>query len=790
MFKLFLLQTFRSFTRNPLYLIINLLGMSIGLTAALLIFMYVWNELSYDNFHIKGDSIYRVLMEYQQKDEHQKAAQIVAAAGPSLAENFPNIQAFVRTTLCKRGYFETESKTLTVEKIMYADSSFFDVFTFPLLSGNAKTCLAAENRLVLTQKTATALFGTVNPLGKALRINNKTTLTVTGIIADAPENSHIQFDAIVSFTTLYLDKSNHMGWNGGNQYPTYLLMKPQTTPDSFSASLPSFLDNHINKDLKRYGVQVSLHFESLKRIHLFSEASDGEARHGSLSNILLFSAIAVFILLIACFNFTNMSTAIAMRRAKETGIRKVCGADRASLIRMYLGEALIMSLIAAFFSLIVIELVQPWYNAFIGTNLRIYGSQFTWFLPSILLLVILTGSIAGAYPAFYLSAFRPIKVLKGGFDSAKGKALLPKVLVVMQFIISITLINCSWVIIKQLDFIKNFNKGFVTSEVIAIELPSENASAKCHLFQKELKNYAGVISTGACSEIPGGGFTSNGYLIEDDKSVQMIHVVDVDFGFLQTLGIPLKTGRNFNEGVNTDETAVLVNERFVKNAGWKEAIGKKLYRDGPHAVIGVVKDFNFAPLHQAIAPLIITSKPFNGFSYVLVKLSNGQNKQLIGAIEKTWNTLLPSDPFQYVNVTAYVDSCYAEETIISTLFSWFAGLAVFVACLGLFGLSSFAIQKRQRELGIRMVLGATQLQILRLLTTDFLLLVLIATGIATPISWILMNNWLQNFSYTIPIDWMIFAVSGLSAILIALLTIVWQAIKATRTQAVEVLKYE
>jgi putative ABC transport system permease protein len=764
--------------------------MSVGLTAALLIFMYVWNELSYDNFHAQGDDIYRVVMEYQQKDESQKAAQIVAAVGPSLAETFPAIKAFVRTTTCRSGFFETADKILTLNKIIYADSSFLDAFSFKLLAGNKKTALAGENRIILTQKTAEAFFGSANPLGRLLRYNNKTSFTVTGIIADAPENSHIQYDAIISFSTLYLDKTNHMDWNGGNQYPTYILMQHHANPKAFQAFLPKFLDNHINRALKEYGVKVDLHFEPLKNIHLLSEAGDGEIKHGSIANILLFSAIATFILLIACFNFTNLSTAIAMHRAKETGIRKVCGADRSSLIRMYLAEAVLLSLIAMFISLILIELVQPWYNALLGMNLSIYGSQFTWFLPAIILLVILTGIFAGAYPAFYLSAFKPIKVLKGGFDSAKGKAWLPKVLVVIQFIISITLINCSWIILKQLDYLKSYDKGFDTSQVIAIGLPSQNASDKCALLQNELKNLAGVLGTGACSEIPGGGFTSNGYLIENEKTVQMIHVVDVDAGLLPTLGIPLKMGRNFVEGLKVDETAIIINERFAKKAGWDNAIGKKVYRDGPHTVIGVVKDFNYAPLHETIDPLIITQKPFNGYSFILLKFTKTQHEQVLAEIEKTWVTLFPSEPFHYEYVTTYLENCYAEESFIATLFSWFAGLAVFVACLGLFGLSSFAIQRRQREIGIRMVLGATHMQILRSLTADFVVLVVIAIAIATPLSWLLLDEWLQNFSYALPLDFLVFVLSGLAALCIVFATIGWQAVRAARTRVVEVLKYE
>ena len=790
MFKHFFLHTFRSFTRNPGYLILNLLGMSIGLTASILIGMYVLNELSFDRFHTGHRAIYRVLMDYRQKDESQKASTIVAAVGPSLAEAFPGIRSFIRVSNPRDGFFETDGKIIPADQIVYADSGFFEGFSFKLISGNKTTVLNKENTVVLTQKTAAILFGNQNPLGRVIRFNNKLSLVVTGIAEDAPANSHLQFNALISFSTLYLDKTNHMGWNGGNQYFTYIVMQAGVNPSTLAPLLPVFLEEHINRDMRSAGMSVNLVFEPLSTIHLFSEASEGGEVRGSISNILIFSAIAIFILLIACFNFTNLSTAAAVRRARETGVRKVCGADRKSLILQYLGEAIVMSLAALFIALIFIELLQPYYNALIGSELSLYGPLSGWLLPAVILIVILTGMIAGAYPAFYLSSFRPVMVLKGGFETGKGRALLPKILVVMQFVISVTLINCTWIIFTQLGYMKNHDKGFRSSNILAITLPDETSAMKCEVLQNEFRNLAGVVHAGAASEIPGNGFTRNGYMLEGENTVRMINVVDADAEFVPVFGLKIAEGRNFLPDLISDKQAVLVNEAFAGSAGWEQPVGKKISRNGIHKVIGVVKDFNYAPLHFNVEPLIITQQPYGGFSYIVIETQPGLQTSVVAEIEKIWKKILPEEPFTCTKVSDMIESGYSQEAYLGHIFSWFTALAVFVACLGLFGLAGFAMQKRKHEVGIRIVLGATQTDILRLLTSGFVVLVLIANVISVPVSWLMMSEWLGNFSYSIRISPIIFVSTALLSVLIALITTGWQAVSATRTRPVEVIKYE
>ncbi|MFH1120960.1 MAG: ABC transporter permease [Bacteroidota bacterium] len=784
----FLKNTLRIFRRNAVYTFINLTGLSIGLAAGILILLYVFNELSYDRFHRNGNDIYRVNMIFTNPDGSFPSYTIPAAVGPSLATNFPVIRSMARITMPSDGYFTQGETNTEISNVCYADSSFFDIFSFRLIRGNQSDVLNGPGRIVLTLSAARALFGNKDPMGQVLRYNSGGQFTVTGIAEDPPSNSSIQFNALLSFTTLYQDKSLYMDWNGGNQYITYLLTGPGFDINSLEPQLVPFLEEKINRDVRSSGGQYTLRFEPMFDIYLHPFYDDGSG--GSMSNIRIFSVIALLIILIACFNFTSLSTAKAMRRSRETGIRKVSGASAPMLIRQFLGEAVLMSFLAMLLALLIIELVQPWYNAVTGLSLSLYSINTLWLAGAVLLLVLSTGIIAGAYPAVFLASFNPVTVLKGGTGSVKTRSLIPKILVVLQFAISAGLINCSLVIYSQLNYIRHFNPGFRSGDVLALSLPDEEARRKHEIIGSELLSIPGVRSWTAVSEPPGAGVTSNGYLPDGYKDVVMINVMDTDTGFIHTLGLELVAGRNFESGFPADSNAFLVNQTFASRFGMKNPGAYYVKRDGKHPVIGVVRDFHFNSLHGPVEPLILTMKPWGGYSNLLIHVNAGEKDAIRQQIETRWRKLLPGTPFVCTPLDVLVAGNYSKEKSFAGLFNGFTLLAIVVACLGLFGLSAIILQQRRRELGIRRIMGAGPWSLLLRLTYGYTLLVFIANLIAAIPVWFIMKTWLANFSFGIHLSVISFLITALFTLLLAWMTILWQSWQTARLNPAEVVRYE
>jgi putative ABC transport system permease protein len=784
----FLKNTLRIFRRNASYTIINLVGLSIGLAAGILILLYLFNELGYDRFHKHGQDIYRVNMVYTNQDGSFPSYTIPAAVGPSLAERFPAIQSVTRVTWPTGGYFTINDKSFEISDVCYADSTFFENFSFELIQGKAETALNGVNKIVLTQSIAASFFGKENPMGKVLRFNGKLQFTVAGIVKDPPDNSSLKFKALLSFSTLYQDKTLFMDWNGGNQYITFIRTGSGFDLKSLDAQLVPFLEEKINRDVKGSGGQYTLKFEPLFDIYLHPLSDDGSG--GSISNLRIFGAIALLIILIACFNFTSLSTAKAMRRCRETGIRKVSGASRLMLIRQFLGEALLMSFVATLLALLIIELVQPWYNAVTGLTLSLYSLNNIRLAGSIILLVTLTGIVAGAYPAFYLASFNPVMVLKGGSGTPGAGSLIPKVLVVVQFAISAALINCSMVIFSQLYYIRHFDPGFRTGDVLSLSLPDEASRAKHAFIGNNLLSIPGVRSWSGVSEPPGVGVTSNGYFPKGFKDVVMINVIDTDTGFIQTLGLNIISGRNFKTGSAADSNAFLVNETFARKFGMKEPAGYFVQRNGKHPVIGVIKDFHFNSVHTPVEPLILTMRPWDGYEYLLIQVDAGRKEFIRKEIESHWQKLLPGVPFACTSLDVLIAGNYSKEKNFARLFNGFAFLAVMIACLGLFGLSAVILQQRRRELGIRRILGADPASLVYRLTSGYTLLVLIANLIAAIPVWFIMKGWLANFSFGIHLSVITFLITALLTVILAWITIFWQSWRAARLNPVEIIRYE
>ncbi len=784
----FLKSTFRIFRRNPGHTFINLVGLSIGLASGILILLYVFNEVSYDRFHQKGNEIYRVNMVFINQDGAFYSHTIPAAVGPSLHQNFPDIQSVTRATYPREGYFMKSGALFTIKDIVFADSTFFDNFSFRLLQGNPKYVLNGPGKIVLTQTAAINLFGDSTALGKVLRDNQGTQFVVSGIVEDPPQNSTIIFGALLSFSSLYQDNTLHFDWNGSNQFINYVRTSKDFNLVHYQQLLDPFLDENINNNVKNHGVRFELRFEPLFDIHLHPMSPDEGS--GALGNIRIFSAIALLIILIASFNFTSLATAKAIRRSREIGIRKVSGASRGALIRQFIGEALLMSFLSLGLALVFIELVQPWYNAVSGISMSLYSSHSLWLVVLVILMVVATGLLAGAYPAFYLSSFNPVKVLKGGSLSVKTKNLIPKILVVLQFAISAGLISCSLVIFSQLRFIRNFDPGFRTNSILTLYLSAGESSSKTEYLGQELLNIPGIKSWTAVSDPPGVWVSSNGYLLEGYKDVVLVHMIETDTNFLNTLGLSLVSGRNFVAGSSNDSSAYMVNETFTRQFAMPNPIGCAVFRSGKHPIIAVVKDFNFSSLHEPVKPLLISMKAEMGHNYLLLDI----DPQLFGPInqkvEVAWKKLFPEQPYLSMPLSAMTAEHYQEEQRFGKLFSGFTLLAIVVACLGLFGVSAVILQQRRRNLGIRKILGASPKSLLIKESFNYLKLVLLANLLAVFPVWLIMKEWMANYSYSSGISPFIFFATLIFTLLIAWFTVLWQSRQAAKINLVEVINYE
>lgn len=781
----FFRHTFRLYIRNPFYTIINVSGLAIGLAAGIAILAYIYGELSFDRFHINRHDIYRVNMTAVSPDGSFGSYTIPAAVGPSLKEQFPGIVSVTRTTHPQQSFFETGGKINEIAKVCYADSGFFRDFSFVLEEGDIATALSGIYSIVLTRSAARTLFGDAPALGKVLKMNNSDQFTVTGIAGDPPYNSSLQFDALISFSTLYQDKSLFMDWNGGNQYITFIRMQPGYRISGLESALPAFLEEKINRSIKDSGWKYELGFEPLSNIHLRSLVDDGSG--GNLSDIRIFSGIALLILLIACFNFTSLATARAMIRNRETGIRKVAGASRRMLIRQFMAEALVLSFTALLLALFIIELIRPWYSAVTGNPLSLYAAGGIPLMLMIVLLVVLTGLLAGAYPAFYLASFRPVDVLKGGSGSVKVRAMLPKALVVIQFAISAGLVASLLLMFGQISYISSFDKGYSSDNLIVVQVSDENDKNMPAFAGNSLGGLPFVESWTAVSSPPGAGVPANGYLPDGRNEAVIINVLGVDSGFLKTMGIEMLTGRNFSSG--NDSMFYLVNESYARRYGVTPDKIHNIRRGGKHPVIGVVKDFSFLPVYAGVEPLILTTRPEEGFNALLIRVNTDLQTARAG-LENEWQQHFPGEPFVCYPLDTYIADTYKHINRFAQLFSGFTILAIVVACMGLLGLSAVILQQRRRQFGIRRILGASSLSLTLRETAGFSLLVLTGNLLAIVPVWLFMSGWLADFAYHINITAGTFILTAVITLLVAFLTIAWQSWSASKLNPVEVIKYE
>lgn len=797
MIKNYMTMAYRSLKKSIGFTTINILGLSAGLATFLLIVMYVVDEISYDKYNVNANRIYRIT------DNAKLNGNEASYAGSekllaNLFPDYPEIEKFTRI-IPKEVLFKTSPKfnfrkgnaNIEEQHVAFSESSLFGVFTLPMIEGDPATSLTAPHSAVITESMAKKYFNDVHALGKTLTLNDTSLYKVTGVIKDIPARSHFNYDFILSYSSIpeYLDG----GW-GYSGIHNYVLLKPGSNIKKIEAGLSAeFIKQYPS--LTQGGNYFNYELTPLLKIHLYSHSQYELSPGGNIQYVYTFSLIAVFILLIACVNFMNLSTARSSGRAKEVGVRKVLGSARKSLIAQFLAESMLMTLIAGVIAIIIAWLAMPLFNNVAAKHLSFGFGSLLWLVPALLVTVVIVGSLAGFYPAFVLSAFRPVEVLKGKLSTGFKGGFLRSFLVVFQFAISIFLIIGTVVIYTQLNFIHNKSLGFDRRQVLTIK-NVQVLGNQSQVFRNELKQLKGVENVTLSSYVPTGQDRNvTGMFPQlpiDIKQDVLSEFWPVDENYLNTMQIKLLSGRNFSPEMSTDNTALIVNEAFVKRFGFKDPLNKPIYRNSvgieKFHIIGVVKDFNFSSLREEIKPLALIYGESRGA--ISVKLQTANLTGVMDAIKDKWKVFSPNQEFSYSFMDQDFDATYRSEQRIAQLFISFSTLAILIACLGLFGLAAYAAEQRNKEIGIRKVLGASVPGIVRMLSIDFVRLVLLAILIASPLAWLAMNTWLQDFAYRIDIQWWVIVLASGIALVIAFTTVSFQSIKAAIANPVKSLRSE
>ncbi|HVS94653.1 MAG TPA: ABC transporter permease [Mucilaginibacter sp.] len=802
MFRNYIKTAVRNLKKNLGFTAINVLGLSIGLATCLLIVFYVVDELSYDKYNTKADRIYRVTVDAMLNGHGGKYATSEGPLEAALRDNFPEIEKVTRI-IDKPGLAVSASKfnirkgssNIQETRVAYTESSLFDVFTLPMIFGDPGKSLDELHTAVVTESAAQKYFGKTDVVGQVLTINDTSLYRITGVIKDIPLQSHFNYDFLLSFSTL--PESHWKGW-GYSGVHNYLLLKP-------GANIKSLESRIAQLEIKNSPVQPGVwttggnylrtELTPLLDIHLKSNAEVELDKGGSIQYVYIFSFIAAIILLIACVNFMNLSTARSSNRAKEVGVRKVLGSARWNLIAQFLTESTLVTLLSAFIAVGLAVLLMPLFNQVAGKQLGFTLQSLKWLVPSLIAIVLVVGFLAGSYPAFYLSNFQPIQVLKGKLSAGFKSSFLRSSLVVFQFGISIMLIICTVVIYNQLNYIHNKNLGFNRDQVLVIK-NTAILGKQAESLKKEIKQMPGVVNATMSLYQPTGDDRMKTGLFPDKeidvKKDILSEFWSVDEDYVNTMGLQLVAGRNFSKQLASDSSAVIVNEAFAQKFGQKDPLNKFIYRDSyglqQFHIIGVVKNFNFESLRDKISPLVLVYSPDNGA--ISVKVKTADLSGLVTKIENKWKQFSPNQQFSYSFMDQDFDAAYRSEQKLGTLFISFSTLAILIACLGLFGLAAYAAEQRTKEIGIRKVLGASVSGIVGMLSIDFIRLVFISMLIASPLAWYFMNKWLQDFAYRTEFHWWILAVAGIVAILIAFVTISFQSIKAALANPVKSLRSE
>ncbi|MEE9441906.1 MAG: ABC transporter permease [candidate division Zixibacteria bacterium] len=801
MLRNYLTTTFRQITRFKGYSVINIAGLALGIASCLIIMLWVQNELSYDRYHEKANNIYRIGIDADMAGNNIRLPVSNYPSSPALQLDFPEIINAVRLKSYSNVLISNNDVRYEEDRLFYADNEIFEIFRLQMVEGDPSNALAASLTAVITEDAAQKYFGDENPLRQTLTVDNHDKFTVTGVIKNIPNNSHLKFDVLLSMKTLenkFGENINH--WINFN-YITYLLLADKADYKSLEEKFPGFVDRHMGEILKSFGARVDLFLQPLTEIHLYSKLQGELEPAGKIEYVYLFSAVALFILIIACINFINLTTARSQKRAREVGMRKTLGASRYKLILQFLGESIGLCALSAFLAIFLTELALPTINSISGNQLQL--SYFSSFWSPLIFagFILIVGMLAGLYPALYLSSFRPVHILKSGKSGTGSHAGFRNAFVIIQFVICIALLISTITIYSQLDFMRNKSLGFDKEQVVVLSVPSERLSQSLPSIKSELLAISGVKGVTATSNTPGDGYSvgvcvPEGYTLENAR---MMNLINVDYDFLTVFDMQLVAGRNFSAEMPTDSIrGVIINEAAAADLGWENPVGRTFKTDGTgpgtddwieKEIIGVVEDFHQVSLHQPIVPIFMSYKS-EYFNSICIKIS-GDN--IIGTVDKLknkWEQLFPERIFEYSFLNDKFDSQYKNEERLTNILISFSFLAIFIGCLGLIGLTSFITEQRTKEIGIRKVLGASVSNIIRLLTREFIFPVIMANVFAWPIAWYAMNRWLENFAYRTEMNWLTFIICGICAIGVAILTVSYQSVKAATSNPVDAIKYE
>jgi predicted permease len=785
MFRNYVKLAFRNLSRQKAFSIINIAGLAIGLASSLTILLWVQDEIDYDRFHAKADRTYRLIGYVSDI----KVAITPAPVIPHLQETFPEIEYTTRLWPLRSAMFQNGDKRFEEKTGYYAEPSLFDVFDFDLEQGDEKTALVQPNSAVISREIAMKYFGTTDALGKILKKDNADDFTVTGILAEPAGNSHLEFDILLPWA--YLPSRNRdIRENNWGNFDFYSYITFRQDPDE--ATLKEF-ESKINEVYAGKGkIVAQFLLQPMTDIHLRSAFMADVAGHGNFQHVAVFALIAVFIVLIGCINFMNLSTARSARRAKEVGLRKVAGAFRAQLIRQFLGESLLVSLISLAIALIITALALPTVNEITGKRLFI---DFTdpLVVGAVLAVTVMTGVLSGLYPAFILSGFTPIKVLKKEVKGGAGGAVFRNVLVVSQFVISIFLLVGTTVVYQQLQYIHSKDLGYDKENLLTVSIHGD-AGKVLNKWQAAFRSEPATANITIASALPTDLVSGTAHVRwpgkQPDKQI-MFATLFIDDNFIPVYSIGMAAGRNFNKDMIGDSSNFLINQKAAEVMGFTDesAIGQPLELWGMSGkIIGVVKDFNFKPLQSAVEPMLLRRNDWGGT--VVVKAEANQTEETIAAMQRVWNSLETLYPFSYRFVDQDLESLYRSERQVGTLFTVFSVLAIFISCLGLYGLSIYIAEQRTREIGIRKALGASIGSIVYLLNTRFAIPIVVAMIIASPLAWFAMNKWLEGFAYRVDFNWLIVIIAGMAALLVSLLTVSYETIKAANVNPVKSLRTE
>jgi putative ABC transport system permease protein len=787
----------RSILKDKTYSSINILGLTIGITCSLFLLLYILDEVSYDRYHANAENVYRIVSNIKEPDNAFTWAVAQIPLADELKDNYPEVKNAVRFFGTSRTMYKNDDKQFYEEDFYLVDSTVFDMFSYTFLAGDQNTALDEPFSVVLTQSIATKYFGNEPALGQTLQNQQGETFKVTGVMADVPFNSHFRFDALISRNTRP-QVTQQTSWGGFGVY-TYIQLPEGYDLSKMYAVFDKIIKERVNPIFEEVGIQVKYELQRITDIHLHSKIQDEAESGGDISYIYIFSAVAAFMLIIASINYMNLATARSANRAKEVGVRKVMGSQRAQLIYQFITESVLLAVSSLVLSLILIYALLPAFNELANKHLSFGEVMQPTVIFSLIGIVLFVGVIGGSYPAFYLSGFNPVVVLKGKLAAKGGSVFFRKSLVVLQFAISVFMLISTLIVFNQLSYMRNKDLGFEKSRVVRLDL-SRGTMPNAPVLVERLKQSADIESVGRANASPGEGIGKLLMQVDDNEGKLVDRGVDLfvaDYDFIKTMGMTIVEGRDFSRDVPSDTTfAVLVNEAMVKRMAWDNPIGKRfLLGGGPNGpterkVIGVIKDYHQNSLYDAIEPLIILRG--DNLNYVFVKTREGDVRQSLASVEKAWKEVYPDQPFEYNFLDADFNSQYRADEKRSTIFTGFSGLTIVIACLGLLGLAAFTTEQRTKEIGVRKVIGASVAGLVTLVSREFFLLVGLGLVLAFPAAWYFTSDWLQNFAYRIELtaQWPTFILSALLAFVITMVTVGYHVVRAATANPVKSLRDE